>query len=122
MPIFEYRCQNCGRKFSALVGVVADPGPLECPRCHGTELTKLISRVSRLRSEDEVLESLADPSSLGDLDENDPKSVARWMKKMSKEMGDEFGDDFEEALEEAEAEAEGEGGEEASESTSSDLE
>ncbi|MGQ9698955.1 MAG: FmdB family zinc ribbon protein, partial [Armatimonadota bacterium] len=90
--------------------------------CHGTELTKLISRVSRLRSEDEVLESLADPSSLGDLDENDPKSVARWMKKMSKEMGDEFGDDFEEALEEAEAEAEGEGGEEASESTSSDLE
>jgi len=119
MPIFEYRCQNCGRRFSALVGVVANPGPLECPRCHGTELTKLISRVSRLRSEDEVLESLADPTSLGDLDENDPKSVARWMKKMSKEMGEEFGDDFEEALEEAEAE--GEGAEEGQETASSDL-
>jgi len=34
---------------------------------------------------------LSDPSKMGDVDENDPKSVARMMKRMGKEMGDEFG-------------------------------
>jgi putative FmdB family regulatory protein len=76
MPIFEYRCNACKRKFSALVGVVADSSPLECPKCHGTDLQKLISRFSRVRSEDDVLDSLADPTNLSDLDENDPRSVA----------------------------------------------
>lgn len=122
MPIFEYRCRGCGRRFSLLVGVVADSDPLECPRCHSTDLVKLISRFARPRSEDEILDSLADPSNIGDLDENDPKSIARWMKKMGKEMGEDFGDEFEEALEEAEAEeAEGEGGEEGATSLSSEL-
>ena len=37
---------------------------------------------------------------LGDLDENDPKSVARWMKKMGKEMGEDFGDDLDQAVRE----------------------
>ena len=36
------------------------------------------------------MESLADPSSLGDLDESDPKSMARFMKKMAGEMGEDF--------------------------------
>jgi putative FmdB family regulatory protein len=121
MPIFEYRCKGCGRRFSVLVGVVANSDPLECPRCHGTDLVKLVSRFARPRSEDEILDSLADPSNLGDLDENDPKSIARWMKKMGKEMGEDFGDEFEEALEEAEAEGdeEAQGGES---SAATDLE
>jgi hypothetical protein len=37
------------------------------------------------------MESLSDPSNLAGLDENDPGSVARWMKRMSREMGDEVG-------------------------------
>jgi hypothetical protein len=40
---------------------------------------------------------------MGDIDENDPKSVARMMKRMGKEMGDEFnGPEFDEAVEELE--------------------
>ena len=36
MPIFEYTCNAChGRKFSALVGVVADAKPPTCPKCGG---------------------------------------------------------------------------------------
>ncbi len=50
------------------------------------------------------MESLADPSRMGDVDENDPKSVARMMKRMGKEMGDEFnGPEFDEAVEELES-------------------
>ncbi len=54
-----------------------------------------------------VLEGMADPSKLGGLDENDPKSVARWMKKMGKEMGEEMGgEDFDQMVDEAMAESE----------------
>jgi hypothetical protein len=59
-----------------------------------------MSRFATLRSEEDRLDSLADPSSLGDLNEDDPRSVARWMKKMGTEMGEDLGDDVEEALEE----------------------
>jgi hypothetical protein len=64
-----------------------------------------MSRFSRVRSEDDRLESLADPSSMGDVDENNPRSVARFMKKMGEEFGDELGDDFESAVDEAMAES-----------------
>ena len=60
-----------------------------------------MSRFATLRSEDERLESMADASSLGDLNEDDPASVARFMKKMGKEFGDDLGDDFESAVDEA---------------------
>lgn len=67
-----------------------------------------MSRFATLKSEDARLESLTDATSYGDLDENDPASVARFMKKMGREFGDDLGDDFESAVDEAMAEGEGE--------------
>ena len=62
------------------------------------------------KSEESRLESLADPSSLSGLDENDPGSVARWMKKMGKELGEDFaGEDIDQLADEAAQEAAGEG-------------
>lgn len=113
MPIYEYHCQDCRRRVSVLVRSINRPGTPTCPRCGGRRLERLMSRFSRVRSEDARLDSLADPSSFGDLDENDPKSVARWAKKMGKEMGEDLGEDFDQVMEEAMAEEAGgkEGGE-----------
>jgi hypothetical protein len=69
-----------------------------------------MSRFATVKSEDARLDALADSSSLGDLDENDPSSVARFMKKMGRELGDDLGDDFESAMDEAMAEGEGDAG------------
>jgi putative FmdB family regulatory protein len=101
MPIFEYTCNVCrGRKFSALVGVVADAKPPTCPKCKGTDLTKLVSRFARLRSEDESLDELADAADMADPD--DPKAMRRLMKEMAAEMGDDMdADEFEALMEEA---------------------
>jgi hypothetical protein len=65
-----------------------------------------MSRFATVKSEDARMDALADSSSLGDLDENDPSSVARFMKKMGRELGDDLGDDFESAMDEAMAEGE----------------
>lgn len=47
--------------------------------------------------------SLADPDALGGLDENDPESMSRFMKKMGDEMGEDLGDDMAEAMDQPEA-------------------
>jgi len=87
-----------------------------CQHCGSLKLTRLVSRVGVLKSEESRLENLTDPSKLGDLDENDPKSLARWMKKFGQEMGEEVGPELEEevdrAVEQAEKSQEGEGEEE----------
>jgi len=108
VPIYEYRCADCRKKTTVVtlaVGAAVDPA---CSHCGGRKMTKLVSRVAIGRSEESRLESLADPSSLVGLDENDPKSVARWVKKMGREMGEESGEDFDEEVDKAMEEADGE--------------
>lgn len=116
MPIFEFQCDKCGKQFSALVGVVANAKPPACPKCGSTALSKLVSRFARLRSEDEKLDSLADESAIGDI-ENDPKAMRRWVRDMGKAMDDDMDDDLEEAMEEELSGKSGSGGTDAPDDT-----
>ena len=97
MPIFEFTCDSCSKRFSALVGVVANPKATACPKCGGTRLTKLVSRFARVRGEDEALESLGDETQYGDI-ENDPKAMRRWVKDMGAAMDEDLSEDFEAAM------------------------
>ncbi len=60
VPVYEYRCNQCKRMFSALIGMVAEPDEDKCPHCESTSTVKLISRFSRFRSEDDRVDDLAD--------------------------------------------------------------
>lgn len=106
MPIYEFRCRECGRKSAFLTLSVSSPLQPKCRKCGSVNLEKLVSRVAVSRSEESRMEGLADPSKLSGLDENDPKSVARWMKKMGKEIGEDAGEDFDQSIDEAMEEAE----------------
>ncbi|KPJ64928.1 hypothetical protein AMK68_00025 [candidate division KD3-62 bacterium DG_56] len=53
MPVFEYRCHACGRRFAWLEGVVDDRTKPACPHCGGTDIKRLISRFAVSRSEDD---------------------------------------------------------------------
>ncbi len=78
-------------------------------------LTKLVSRVAIVKSEEARLEAMADPSSFSGVDENDPKSVAAWARRMGSEMGEDLGDDFDEMVDAMERGEDpgGEGGDDA---------
>ena len=106
MPIYEYTCLKCRRRMSYLVLTTSSFKPV-CKYCRGTELEQMYSRFATPKSEERRLESLADPSSFAGLDENDPGSVARWMKKMGKEMGEDLGGDMDQIADEAAEEAAG---------------
>ncbi len=101
MPIYEYSCNKCGKVstfISLRVSEVIEP---YCKFCGNRDLRKLISKVAVLKTEEKRLESLLDSSKFSELDEKDPRSIEKILRRMGKELGSEVGDDFEASLEEA---------------------
>ena len=98
MPIYEYRCRNCRKRNTYLILTSNAPAP-SCKHCQSADLERIMSRFAAPKSEEARMEALADPSNFGDVDENDPQSMARFMKKMGKEMGEDLGGDMDEAME-----------------------
>jgi putative FmdB family regulatory protein len=105
MPIYEYRCTKCGQKARKLWRSFSeiDENALACPRCGAQSFQRLISRVAVVRSEEARLEGLSDPAQLAGLDEEDPKSVARWLRKMSQQVGEEMPSEFDEVIDRLES-------------------
>lgn len=114
MPLYEYRCLDCKQRSTILVLSLANQKPALCTHCGSARLERLMSRFASPKSEEARLELLANPNALAGLDENDPESMARFMKKMGDEMGEEMGedlgDDMAEALEPPESDLSGSDG------------
>jgi putative FmdB family regulatory protein len=112
MPIYEYLCPSCNGRFQKLVAGFREPSGLACPRCGAKDVRRAVSRVSVIKSEEARVDALSNPSMFAGLDENDPRSIARWAKKLGKELGDEAGEDWNEMVDQMlEEEMSGEGGE-----------
>jgi putative FmdB family regulatory protein len=92
MPIYEYRCEDCGRISEFLFIRIDEPPTPRCKRCKSKKMSRVLSKVRVIRSEESRMENMADPSTWGDLDEKDPKSMARWAKRMGQELGEDVGD------------------------------
>lgn len=106
MPIYEYRCGGCRRKVSIFFRGFSTVGEAVCPRCGSMDLTRVMSRVAVLRGgggEGDDDGDLDPTAMLEGLDENDPRSVARWARRMSDEMGEPIEPEFEETLSRIEA-------------------
>ena len=99
MPVYEYRCQDCDR-FVRLTLSFSEYGKVEpvCTHCESTNLTRRIGRIAVAKSEDARMDSLMDDSALANLDEDDPRALGKFMRKMSSEMGEDMGDEFNEVV------------------------
>lgn len=73
---------------------------VRCASCGSADLERLWSRFATVKSEEARLDSLAESAEMGGIDENDPRSVARWMKRMGAEMGEDVGDEIDAAIDE----------------------
>lgn len=103
MPNYQYRCLNCKRRFEVYM-TYSQYGQkkVNCTHCGSEEVQRRIGRVRFARSEESRLEDLADPSSLAGL-EDDPRAMARMMRKMSREMDEDLGPEFEDVVDRLEA-------------------
>ena len=106
MPIYEYRCPACQKRSSRIwmrIPAAAEEQSLACPACGAARLARMMSRFSSPKSEERRMESLADDSALAGMDENDPRTMARMMRKMSEETGEPIEGEDAEMLERMEA-------------------
>jgi putative FmdB family regulatory protein len=99
MPFYDYRCQACGKP-ARLQFSYSEYGKVQpvCPHCGSLEIKRRISRVALGKSEDARMDSMMDGDSLAGLDENDPRSLGKFMRKMGNEMGEDLGDEFNEVV------------------------
>lgn len=90
MPIYEYNCLDCRKRVSVFFRTFseASDSAARCPRCNGANLRRLVSRVAVLKSEESRMDNLADDSFMAGLENEDPRALASFMRKMSDEMGE----------------------------------
>lgn len=103
MPIYEYACDRCRKIYSFLVRNVSSHKRPKCPKCGASGMHRAISPFRVGKSDESRIEKLADPSALSGIDENDPRSIARWMRKMGSELGEEMPEDMNEIVDRLEA-------------------
>jgi hypothetical protein len=63
----------------------------------------LISRVTIARSEESRLDSLDDLAGFDDLDDADPETMGRMLRKMSQEVGEPMPEEFDEVVDRLES-------------------
>lgn len=99
MPIYEYRCQDCRHKVRLFFTYQQyDTVQPICTYCQSPKLHRLIGRVAIGKSEESRLSSVADDSMFAGLDEEDPRALGKFMRKMSAETGEDLGDEFNEVV------------------------
>lgn len=100
MPLYEFICTSCHKKFTILCPISERDSTQVCLQCGSKSAKRLVSRFKTIRSDDQIVEGLSDPTVLSGVDENNPASLAKWAKKMAREMGENIDDEIEQMTEE----------------------
>ncbi len=102
MPIYEYRCGDCKKKVSVFFRSfsVVNHAEARCPICQGQHLTRLISKVRVIRGTASASGDGGDldESMFDDVNENDPRSLGRMMRRMADQTGEDLGPEFGEVV------------------------
>ncbi len=117
MPVYEFYCGACHTIFNFIASRVNTEKRPDCPKCGRPQLERQVSlfAISRGRKEEPVegmpeldegqmeraMMSLA--GEMGNLDEEDPRQMARFMRRFSEMTGMSLGEGMEEAMRRLEA-------------------
>ena len=104
MPIYEYQCEKCGRVLNFLVRRVEDHQPPACPKCGHAGMARVLSRFAAPKkggknAGSKSASGASPPAGLPPgmenlmseaegMDENDPRAMGRFMRKMAEQSGE----------------------------------
>ncbi len=125
MPIYEFACEECRTVFQFFFSSATDRRKPRCPRCGKGGLRRRLSSFSVARARpsgspgaaaEEGGEDLSEAQmarmekamsklerEMSDLDENDPRQMGRFMRRMVQETGLDLGPEMETAIRRLEA-------------------
>lgn len=105
MPVYEFRCNDCGRKVTLTYKTYADydAATHTCTHCGSTDLTRLISRVRFKRTSSVSRLMLGDmgpddPGAQDAIDDADPRLLGQMLREMRDETGEDPGPEFDEIV------------------------
>jgi len=104
MPTYDFICNNCQKRFEVFM-TFNEYGKkaVHCAYCQSDNIRRRMTKVRIAKSEESRMESMADDFSGMDGIEDDPKALARMMKKMGSEMGEEMPSEFNDVVDRLEA-------------------
>lgn len=104
MPIYEYECGKCGRILKFLVRSMAGHVPPACPKCGHPAMKRVLSGFATPKGARKSAPESAPPAAAADggmppgmdrmlaeaggIDENDPRAMGRFMRKMAEQTGE----------------------------------
>ncbi|MBM4090152.1 MAG: zinc ribbon domain-containing protein [Planctomycetes bacterium] len=119
MPIYEFYCSRCHTIFSFLARSVHTEKRPSCPQCGRPRLERRPSRFAISKNRPAPEEGQDFPDDVDDakleqvfadmerdadgIDENDPRAMARLMRKLNEATGNRFDENMEEAIRRLEA-------------------
>jgi putative FmdB family regulatory protein len=104
MPTYDFICNNCNERFDVFL-TFAEYGvkKVSCTHCKSKDVRRRMTKVRIAKTEEGRMESMADDFSGFEGLEDDPREMARVMKKMGNEMGEELPPEFNEVVDRLEA-------------------
>ena len=111
MPIYEFYCRDCHTIFNFFSSRInTDKRPL-CPKCGKQKLQRqmsLFATIGRAQKDDEMMPDIDETKmesalmsmagEMENINEDDPRQMANFMRKFSQKTGLNLGDGMEEAL------------------------
>lgn len=86
MPIYEYKCRECGKLNSVFTRRVDSPVNATCEICGSKKLEKALSKFAYHKSEADILRDYgSEPKRLEDY--KDPRQIGRWAERKFDEYG-----------------------------------
>jgi putative FmdB family regulatory protein len=86
MPIYEYKCTDCGKLTSVFTRAVTSPVEAQCRHCGSKKLERSLSKFAVHRSEGDILRDYgSEPKRLEDY--KDPRQIGRWAERKFDEFG-----------------------------------
>ncbi len=86
MPIYEFKCADCGVYTSIFTRSINSPIEASCRKCGSVKLERALSKFAHHRSEADILRDYgSDPKRLEDY--KDPRQIGRWAERKFDEYG-----------------------------------
>ena len=99
MPLYEYRCQECLKKFDVRLSYTEyDSFVPICPSCKSLKVQRIIRKIRVATNDIARLSEMANPANLDSL-EDDPRKLGRMMRDMRDQVGaDDLPGEFDEVV------------------------
>ena len=101
MPLYEYRCNACGRINTALILKPEEEDNLQCGNCNSLALVRILSRFALHKTEAQRVDEFDPRSQRNDSFYKDDRNVGLWAQKRMKQLGVDLGSSFDETVEKA---------------------